>query len=726
MNELPQIVEKRHLVFFWLYKNEQGENVSLVARYQDPHQHTKKWFRQYFCKNQEWEEGATTPSPLYGINTLSMNYSVTRAYILEGEKCASAAHALDLAAITSMMGSNQAQEADWAILARYRHIKEFVLVPDNDEPGHKYMATVAREVQKACPDAKVSVCKFQNMKKGEDLVDWIRLHPACPVEWNGFDYFPKPNSDELQKAFIEYSSANLIEADLYFSDDAESHIDFESDPELLEEISIPTLPCPLHTLPDPVINWVRGIAMQMQISEDYIIAPFLVALGSLIGRKRGLELREGSNWIEYANLWGMSIGRPSTMKSPAMNAAFHPLVVLANRAKTKFEQDVKRYQKDLEMWRIRKKAHEELYKKRLKKTLENTDDQSQEVRCHEEEAPLEPKRKRHKTQDVTIEKLGELLMENPQGLLLYRDELSGWLYSFEKNGHENDREFYLECWGGKGDYDVDRIGRGSLLVPPLCLSIFGTIQPGPLSKYIRNAVQGGLNDNGFIQRFQVMAWPEPKNSWELVQGISLSELELPVQKIFDHLDFLELDQDKNPIILAFTPEAQALFDQWQLPFENKNRSGRLSPYFEAHLFKYKKLLPSLCLILEHLKQATIGVYPQSISIEALKAALLWLDYFESYAHRIYNSSANVVLKAAQDLLQRLKNEEISNPFTALDVYHGKHWTGLSDREEVGEVLDLLVEKHCLFAKQVKTGGRSTVKYWIHPKFFEKKVGPKGS
>jgi hypothetical protein len=84
-------------------------------------------------------------------------------------------------------------------------------------------------------------------------------------------------------------------------------------------------------------------------------------------------------------------------------------------------------------------------------------------------------------------------------------------------------------------------------------------------------------------------------------------------------------------------------------FENKIRSGRLAPYFEAHLFKFKKLLPSLCLILEHLKQATVGVYPQTISIEFLKAALLWLDYFESHAYRIYNNSANVVLNAAKIL-----------------------------------------------------------------------------
>ena len=724
MNELPQIVEKKNLVYYWFYKNEQGNDISLVARYQNPDKPTKKWFHQYSIKNQEWEEGAATPSPLYGINTLSTNHSVTRAYILEGEKCASAAHTLDLVAITSMMGSSNVEKADWSILARYRHIREFVLIPDNDDPGHRYMSAVFREVQKACPDSKVFICKFQNMKKGDDLVDWLTLHPSCPQDWNGFDVIQKPNSTELQKAFIEYSSANLIEADVYFSDEIEYPI-FESDPQPLEEISFETLPCQLDTLPDPIVRWVQGITMQMQISEDYIIAPFLVSVGSLIGRKRGLELRRGSNWIEYANQWGMSVGRPAMMKSPAMNAAFYFLIVLANRAKVHFEQIIKKYQKELEIWRIRKKAIEEQYKIDLKKAIKSHGDQA-EIHFHEEEPPQEHKRRRYKTQDVTIEKLSELLMENPQGLLLYRDELAGWLHSFEKNGHENDREFYLESWSGKGDYDVDRIGRGFLPVPALCLSIFGSIQPGPLSKYIRDAVRGGSGDNGFIQRFQMMVWPEPKTTWELVEGTSISELEAPIQKIFDHLDRLDFDQDKNPIVLSFTPEAQVLFDQWQQTFENKIRSGKLPPYLEAHLSKYKKLLPSLCLIIEHLNQAILGLYPQSISIKSLKAALLWLDYFESHAYRIYNSSANSVLKAAQDLIRRVRNEEIPNPFTAREVYHGKHWTGLSDPEEVKDVVDLLIEKDCLRSTPIKTGGRTTIKNWLHPKLFDEKEGPKGS
>ncbi|WP_098038691.1 YfjI family protein, partial [Estrella lausannensis] len=561
MNELPKIVEKKNRVYYWSYKNEKGEDISLVVRYQDPDKPKKKWFRQYSFKNQDWEEGAPTPSPLYGIQTLLLNHSLTRAYIFEGEKCASAAHSIDLPAITSMMGSSNVEKADWAILARYRHIQEFVLVPDNDDPGHWYMSAVFKEIQKACPDSKVFLCKFQDMKKGDDLVDWLKLQPFCPQDWNGFDAIQKSNSTELQKAFLEYSSSNLIDADVYFSDEVEYPI-FESDPQPLEEISFQTLPSPLHTLADPIVQWAQGVSMQMQISEDYVITPFLVSVGSLIGRKRGLELRPGSRWIEFANLWGMCIGRPAMMKSPAMNAAFHFLVVLANRAKAHFEEGIKKHQKEYDTWQIRKKIREEDYKRELKEAIKNHSDQAK-IQFHEEEPPKEPKRKRYKTQDATIEKLSELLIENPEGLLLYRDELAGWLNSFEKHGHENDREFYLESWSGKGDYDVDRIGRGSLSVPALCLSIFGSIQPGPLSKHIRDTVRGGSGDNGLIQRFQAMVSPEPKTSWELVEGISISELEEPVQKIFDHLDRLEFDQDGNPVILSFTSEAQAQFDQWQ-------------------------------------------------------------------------------------------------------------------------------------------------------------------
>ncbi len=63
--------------------------------------------------------------------------------------------------------------------------------------------------------------------------------------------------------------------------------------------------------------------------------------------------------------------------------------------------------------------------------------------------------------DTTVEKLGELLNQNPRGLLLMRDELSGLLRTLDKPGREGDREFFLEGWNGTGSYTYDRISRGT-------------------------------------------------------------------------------------------------------------------------------------------------------------------------------------------------------------------------------------------------------------------------
>jgi hypothetical protein len=96
-----------------------------------------------------------------------------------------------------------------------------------------------------------------------------------------------------------------------------------------------------------------------------------------------------------------------------------------------------------------------------------------------EDEPEPPKEHRYRTEDTTTEKLGELLNENPNGLMIFRDELVGFLRSLDWYGREGDRQFYLEAWNGDQSFSVDRIGRGSLRVEALCLSILGAYSPGP-------------------------------------------------------------------------------------------------------------------------------------------------------------------------------------------------------------------------------------------------------
>ncbi|WP_375662702.1 DUF3987 domain-containing protein, partial [Bartonella sp. CL266QHHD] len=50
--------------------------------------------------------------------------------------------------------------------------------------------------------------------------------------------------------------------------------------------------------------------------------------------------------------------------------------------------------------------------------------------------------------DVTVAKLGELLKENPRGLLMVRDELSGFLTNLERKEYQTDRAFYLTAFNG--------------------------------------------------------------------------------------------------------------------------------------------------------------------------------------------------------------------------------------------------------------------------------------
>jgi hypothetical protein len=63
--------------------------------------------------------------------------------------------------------------------------------------------------------------------------------------------------------------------------------------------------------------------------------------------------------------------------------------------------------------------------------------QKEHARVNKLPFPPFPTLKRYKTEDPTIEALGPILRDNPQGLLLFRDELPGWLKSMNKKGQDS-------------------------------------------------------------------------------------------------------------------------------------------------------------------------------------------------------------------------------------------------------------------------------------------------
>jgi Protein of unknown function (DUF3987) len=719
VNDLPSIVSRKNLRHYWWYKNESGKAIALVVRHDDTSS-SKKYFHQYQSNEyNEWEEGMGTPSPLFGIETLNHSDFDVNVYIFEGEKCTQAAHQCGFTALTSMIGAEGVEKSDWAILARYRNFKQFVLIPDHDEPGRRYMRSVAKKIKQACPRASIKVCFLPYKNKGDDFIEWLQTQIACPKDWNGFSTLTDSVRSELSKTFHHYVKDNLISLDesLFKEDD----INFEFEPEPIIEIFPDVLPCPIETFPTAINSWIKALGDQMQVPLDYLAVPFVNYAGSVIGRKVGLSMRANSKWIEYPNLWGMIIGRPSSMKSPPMKAVQAPLQRLAQRAKEKYHVKFATYQESIKFWKILEKEQSKIYQSMIQGSFEKSSNFGSSLPIPPPiiDPPKEPKCKRYKTQDATVEKIGELLRDNPQGILVYRDELSGWLNSLRKNGREDDRQFFIETWCSKEEWDVDRIGRGSIDIPPMCLSIFGSIQPGPISKYVSDTVKGGAKDDGLLQRFQLTVWPNPVSEWKLIPPIPLETLEENVFQKFEFLDALQFNEKNEPNIIHFSCDAQILFDSWQEKWEFKTRKGGLPEYLEAHLVKYKKLLAALAIIFELLHHQPLDFDCNSnVSKKSLESALLWIDYLESHAVRLYSCGLNAIPKAAKELLRKIEDKKLEQPFSARDVYNGNHWSGLTNSDQVNEVINYLLEKKHLISKQFQSGGRSTIKYYVHPNSYK--------
>jgi len=166
------------------------------------------------------------------------------------------------------------------------------------------------------------------------------------------------------------------------------------------------------------------------------------------------------------------------------------------------------------VFEVRKKAIED----RINKAAKAKNDKAESLQSivgelseHQRGAPCAPILRRYKTNDSTIEKLGELLRENTFGLLV----------SWEREGREGERAFLLEGWNGNASFDTDRIGRGSIFVPNLCLSIFGGIQPDKLTGYLEQAANALAND-GMLQRFQLLVYPDHR-AWSGATGCQTSK-----------------------------------------------------------------------------------------------------------------------------------------------------------------------------------------------------------
>lgn len=461
-------------------------------------------------------------------------------------------------------------------------------------------------------------------------------------------------------------------------------------------------------LTKPLRARVQDIADRMQCPPDYVAAAMLVMLSGLIGRRVGIQPKERDDWTVVPNLWGAIVGGPGVLKTPALNEALKPIRLLQAKAAKFHEQEMA----DFKAARMLRDESEKVAKDAIRRLLKEgkTALAEQKARDVHDTEDDEPSERRYVVNDSTVEKLGEILNENQSGLLLYRDELAGFFRNLEKQGREGDRAFYLEAWNGDGHFTYDRIGRGTLHIHGCCLAILGSIQPGPLGDIVRRTV--GAGDDGLLQRFQLTVWPDQLRTWRNVDRTPDQDAKAEVQEIIerlDRIDAMRVDADPGDIpVLRFAPDAQALFNAWREPLERRLRAGTLHPLMEAHLAKYRSLVPSIALVL-HLTIADTG----PVSLEATERAIGWAEYLEPHARRVYAPGISPDMDAARALAQHIEAGDLPPAFTARDVYR-RGWSGISTKADTEAALEILEDFNWLSSQSVETGGKPRVDYHINP------------
>jgi len=475
-------------------------------------------------------------------------------------------------------------------------------------------------------------------------------------------------------------------------------VDIWEAPEKLPSPLMPVEPLDIFVLPTPFQNAITDIAERMSAPPDYVASTMLCAAGIVIGNRVGIcPKRFDDSWVVYPGFWGGIIGPPGTLKTPAMSAALAPVRQIEDNEYQQYVMAMKRYEPVFAK-----------YEKDLK------DYKAGKITIFPIE-PTRPKRPRLIVNDTTYQALGVIVGDNPGGVLVFGDELTGLLETLDACGQEAARGFYLTGWGGQGSYAFDRVGRESIALKNFLISVFGGFQPDRIKQYVQQASGGGSKNDGLLQRFQLLVWPDADTGVTLVDRVPDKVALLTMTHAFLRLRSLAIGGQIAPESqqvpswrrLHFTDAAQVQFDLWFVKNEELVRGSRLSNSLAAHLSKYRSLVPGLALLF-HLIENCGGDVCYDCTLRAMAFAL----YLKNHARRVYASIHHYDAAPAKTLAEHLVKGDLQNGFTARTIYT-KGWAGLR-KETTKPALDLLVELNWLRVESGKGPGRPTDTYLINP------------
>ena len=368
---------------------------------------------------------------------------------------------------------------------------------------------------------------------------------------------------------------------------------------------------PADVLPSFWQTWTVAAAEGAGAPQAFVATALLAAAGAALGNARWAS--PWVSWKEPPAIFAALIGRPSSGKSPALDVVQDLLTYAEAEENADWPERRRQHQSALAEAKERRTVWEGEVKTAVRERLAPPDLPA------EAEEPKPEQRRRLFTTESTVEKAARLSEPNPRGLILIRDELSGWLAGMDRYAGNagGDRPFWLQSYGGR-TWTQDRVKDPEpVVISHLLWSILGTVQPDRVASLMTAG-----DDDGLTARF-LFCWPDPLPP----RRPSCRADTAGARRAILRLRRVPWAATPEPVVLPLAPAAVVALDEWrvQVAAMEVEAAGLMLSW----IGKLPGLAVRLALILEYLRWAATANMPEpaEVSEAAMVAALTLLESF---------------------------------------------------------------------------------------------------
>lgn len=403
---------------------------------------------------------------------------------------------------------------------------------------------------------------------------------------------------------------------------------------------------PVSIFPDDVIRILKLVETSMNHPIDITGSTLINVFGGMIGNKIKLKMMPG--WEAPAIFWTAVVGASGAAKSHPVSFIMDALDQIDKRAYKDYKYELDKY----DAWQ----------------------NESEEIRKMSKQQ--KPKLTQIIVRDTTMEALHATHDYNKNGLIMYRDELKGWLSSMNSYRQGGDEETWLEIFNNKVA-SVGRVTKDPLRIDNSFVNVIGTIQDSVLSKIISK-------ENGLVERF---LYTKTYKKIEPLSRVRMKQVD--IDYLYDAINqiYTNIKTAGEDIIIEVEDEMFDLIIEADKKIIVLQESGNENERFIGYLSKMRTYLPRfilvICVIDDCFNDNNLQITKDHIS----KAEQL-LNYYIKSARKLFVDINNTI--ELKELINTLNGKTSREKVMEL---HLKNYNNVSiskalgiSRQRVGKIL----------------------------------------